>query len=457
MRLPLFLLLSASLPVPLFAQHGTIDPSFEKIPFDRWLSEGNQAHFHWGTSVGRAELSFHQRLVSDIEIKLDGRDLETRRHNGHLVFFVQITDREGARYQQHGAMELEKLAENVKAMEFRYEQRAFILPGDYQLAIVILDTGTGDHSASQSKFRVTEPRDLPTDSWRDLPSVEFIVNHESPESWFLPTIEGRLRWAADARSPVRLNVTLNVAPSSGATESHQTPSGGLPALLPTLKVISQTGSPAISEHIELLDLSRRRKVFDQNDSHELDWPRLKTSLAESNTASIDLHSLAERHQDAQFFVSEVRKTLRESSDTPCVLVVLTKSVSFESGEDLRPISLEALPPCSVFYIRYQAMRERLRDLFSDERMGRRGMGGRRGGPMPGARRDEDGPDQLAATLKPLNPRIFDIETPEQMAKALGEIERALTRVERSLTPKSYIKREPRQQAIRSEWFSRRFE
>jgi hypothetical protein len=33
-------------------------------------------------------------------------------------------------------------------------------------------------------------------------------------------------------------------------------------------------------------------------------------------------------------------------------------------------------------------------------------------------------DQLEATLKPLAPRVFDVETPEQMAKALVEIEKS---------------------------------
>jgi hypothetical protein len=71
----------------------------------------------------------------------------------------------------------------------------------------------------------------------------------------------------------------------------------------------------------------------QEEVRDLDWPRLKASLGEANTASIDIHSLAERHHDAQFFVSQVRSLIR-SSEKPCVLVVLTTPVAFESGEDL---------------------------------------------------------------------------------------------------------------------------
>jgi hypothetical protein len=35
-------------------------------------------------------------------------------------------------------------------------------------------------------------------------------------------------------------------------------------------------------------------------------------------------------------------------------------------------------------------------------------------------------DQLEATLKPLHPKVFDVETPEDMTKALEEIRKALS-------------------------------
>jgi hypothetical protein len=120
----------------------------------------------------------------------------------------------------------------------------------------------------------------------------------------------------------------------------------------------------------------------------------------------------------------VRKVLRASDkpDKPCVLVVLTNPVAFDSGEDLAPISLEALPACRVIYIRYHAPAERVRPV---DRMGGRGRGGRMGGGMGRTQRSQEIIDQLEATLKPLSPKVFDVETPEQMTKALAEIEKAL--------------------------------
>ncbi len=418
----LLLLLLGTLSLAAFGQEELLDPSFRKIPFEKWLNEREQWRVKWTAAAGRPELSFHQRLKVRIEIRVDGRDLESHRSDGRLVFLVQITDREGKRYQDHGSIELDKLDQNIKAANLEYAQQVFMLPGDYKLAVVILDTKTGDHSAILSQFRVPPPqRDPLVDAWRDLPPVEYIAHDEAPESWFLPATKGRLQWASTVKAPARLNVILNVAPSEVQPQSRRSQGGEMEALLPTLKALSQIGSPNISEHIEILDLARRRAVFKQDTAKDLDWDKLKASLGEANTASIDVHSLAERHRSAQFFLSRVRGLLRAESEGPCVLAVLTPAVSFESGEELDQISSEGLSACRIVYIRYRAPVMRMARPFEP-------MGGmRRGARDPRARTlpPHEIVDQLAGTLKPLSPRVVDVETPEQMARVFNEIEKAL--------------------------------
>jgi hypothetical protein len=412
------LLLMASL-LRASGQNGALDPAFEKIDLNQWLAQPHQAHFHFKVSVPRAELSFHQRLVSRVEIELDGRDLENRRGPGQLVFFTQVTDSAGVRYQSHESIDLSKLDENIKAVTLDYSQRAFFVPGEYQFAAAILDTATGDHAARQSAFHIDPlPRDPLSDSWRNLPPVEFIPKADSPDNWYLPAIQGRLQSRITLPAPPRIDVILNVAPSIPVRGTRPTPNSGFAALLPTLKVLTQMRPPELSENVELLDLARRRAVFQQNAIQDLDWAALKQSLGEANTASIDVHSLSDRHHDAQFFVSTVRKLLR-SPQAPSVLVVLTTAVAFESGEDLEPVSLESMPSCPVVYIRYRTARL----IANPFDQARRGRGARLGHNRPFERPGEDVIDQLQATLKPLNPKVFDVESPEQMRHAIAEIQR----------------------------------
>jgi len=399
---------------------GVLDPAFERIPFNQWLAEPAVPHFHWTVNVPRAVLSFHQRFLSRILAEVDGKDLETRRDDGELVCFFQITDAQGTRFQSHAVVDLSKLDAKIRAATVQMGQRAFLLPGDYQLAAALLDTRTGEHSTAQSKFRVAAPSSgLLLRAWRGLPAVEFVSENQSPESWYLPEIQGHMQWAAGMQTATPLNVVLNLSPSLPGLRARATPSDGLPALLPTLKFISETGSPGLAEHIEILDLARHHSVF-QTDKG-LDWPVLKSSLASANTASIDIHSLSDSHHDAQFFLTQVRRLLR-ASDKPGVLVILSTPVAFESGEDLTPISLESLPACRVFYIRYEGAPERSMNRYGAGEF--RGRGMRVGGAGPPMRLHMV--DQLAATLKPLNPKLLDVETPEEITKALTEIQKALS-------------------------------
>jgi hypothetical protein len=402
----------------LSALESNLDPAFNKVPFDEWLKDSNPSPFHWTVTGPHVELSFQQRILAQFAIRLDGRDLQDRRTHGQFVFFIQITDREGTRFQNHGVIELSKVDENVKAAYVDYTQRAFLLPGEYRVALALLDAGTGEHSVHQGQFRVpAAPREFLNAAWRGLPEVEFVGKEDTPDSWFLPEVQGHLQWAAAVHNPAQIDVILNVT-------AHHTHSSDMAALLPTLKVLTQTGSPSVGERVELFDLSRRRAALDESNVHDLEWEKLKQAMGESNTASIDVGSLSQRHQEAQFFVSQVRSVLRKAQQ-PCVLVVLTPPVAFEPGttkDELAPISTEALPACKVVYIRYRA--PVLRDRAYDPGFGGRGRVGRIERPPYPVRPLEE-IDQLEQTLKPLNPKVFDVGTPEEMTKALVEIEKDL--------------------------------
>lgn len=401
------------------------DPAFEGVSFDQWLNEPPNPHFHWKVHPPHATLSFHQRLEIPVEIEMDGRDLEGRRTHGSMLFLVQITDHQGRRYQHHYDLDLSKSDDSVGNTILKVTERAFILPGDYQLGVAAFDSTTKEHCATKLPLRIATVQEPLPGLWRSLPPVEFIRDDDEkpPDVWYLPNIEGRVEWAASIDKPQRLNVVLNVDTLSEEPARHgESANSGLPGLLPTFKLLTETGSPQVSEDVDVIDLSRRRAAFAQKDVKELDWPGLKAALAEANTASIDVHSLAERHERAQFFVSEVRRVLR-ATEGPSVLVVLSKPVTFESGEDRTPISLEALPPCKLFYIRFNRPIGERRFMNPEPR----------GAVRPswrGDRRTHDQfahlqMDQLEGTLKPLHPKVFDVSTPEEMAKALREVRNAL--------------------------------
>jgi hypothetical protein len=101
------------------------------------------------------------------------------------------------------------------------------------------------------------------------------------------------------------------------------------------------------------------------------------------------------------------------------LIVLSAPMSFGSGEDLHPIKAAKDPNQRLFYIRYRSPAPRVFPPPEESPFGRQRGAMGRGLPRPTPYAPQL--DSLEGTLKPLDPRLFDVETPEQFRKALAAI------------------------------------
>jgi hypothetical protein len=420
----LYLLLSLAAVVPIAAQSQSLDPEFTKVPFDQWFAGGRQARINWSARIFPPRLSDHQRLWTGIQLQVDGAELARRRGQGQLLMFVQVKDAAGRRFQTHESVDLEKLEEGIKSSDIIYSQRVFVMPGDYRVALALYDTATQEYSIKEEKLHVAAlDKDPLPGLWRDLPLVEIVPFAEPPDSWFLPTIRGRLRASLDTQRALSIEVIVNVTPTERFLGSRQIQDRSLGVLISTLKVISEIESRNASVNVELVDLSRQRVIYHQESVRNLDWEGMKASLAAQQPATIDVQSLENRSQNASFFVKEVERKLAGEDRTPRILIILSRPVSFEAGEDLRPIVATAYLGCKVFYLRYHYQ-------WAEQPTPLSGYSAERSGPRRGGVMLPGGParlmkaafaDQLAPLFKPLAPRLFDIETPEQFRKVFATL------------------------------------
>jgi hypothetical protein len=409
---------------PVWAESGSLDPVFAKVPFDEWLKGGGQAHFKWRAHANPAQLSMYQRLWTKIEVELDGADLAERRGKGRMLVFSQFTDEAGNRYQDHGVIELGKLEEGIRSQNLLYTQHVFVTPGEYRVAFAIFDAETGEHSVREERLRVgalkSDP--LPANAGSEFPPVEFVGASEAPDAWYQPAEKGRLHVTFAPREPVRVEIILNLTPAEDLAGNSVVQDRNLSGLIPMLKILAQAGGPDAPVSVEDLDLSRRRVTFHQDDVRPLDWKAMRQTLEEKGTGAIDLKSLEDRKHNAAFFVQEVaRKIGPPPSHPPPVIIVLSSPVSFVSKEDLHPISVDAPPGTRVFYLRYRAPSEKKNPAMMNPYEDGRPIGGfgRRRGPLQAPGNGALQIDQLANTLKPLSPHIFNIDTPEDFRKALA--------------------------------------
>jgi hypothetical protein len=424
-RLIKVLILAAAALVPWgLARCGDLDPAFAGLPLDQWLAGGEQPRMRWSVNVSHPRLSVHQRLMAEVEVRVDGAEIASRRGEGQFLVLLQLSDSQGSIYQDHLAIDLAKVKEGVAKQDVTVTFAAFVTPGQYRVAAALYDTGTREHCAKQDRLEVAPLRNDPLpDAWRSLPAVEYAPPFDPPDSWYLPSLTERLRLPLRPHSPVQIELLVNLTPSESGSSSSATQSRNLSVLIPALKVLSELDGNGARLGAELLDLARQRVAFRQEDARVLDWPALKRSLATGGAGTIDLGSLERHGQSAAFFVEEVGKVIGAPPDRPSgsgpnaqrVLIVLSSPLEFGRGVNLEPIA--GFPPdCLVFYIRYHSPPPALSERPLPARGPR--YGPRRGQPLE--RRGMDAQfDQLESTLKPLAPHLFDVETPEQFRKALA--------------------------------------
>jgi hypothetical protein len=413
-----FVLLVLAASPGLIAQRGAPDPAFSKIPFNDWMKAGEQAQIRWSVRFSMIGLSAHQRLRARIGAQVDGNEITKHSGKGRLVVLFQLSDTQGGVYQTHQMLEFKDITGDPGKVDIQYFQDVFLLPGDYSLSAVIFDTATHERSVAKRTLRVPAMKNDPLpEAWRDLPPVEFLTAVDPPDVWFQPDMGGRLNLPLETKRPVRIEVLVNASPTEFTSRVGRASNMNMAVLMPTLKVLTEVQPRNGTVSAALLDLSRRRVSFEQKIERDLDWSRMKAALSEANPNLIDVRSLENREQNAQFLVDEVkRRVAPETVDPVRIVIVLSGPMSFRSSEDLRPIDLGKGANYRVYYVRCHPFQIRPIPIGFDAPDFRRGIPGPIPLPPRGARTQID---SLERTLKPVESKLFDIDSPDQFRKALA--------------------------------------
>ncbi len=413
-RIALLILALVSAPAAALAEDGVQDPLFAKVHFDTWAGGKGQSPFKWKVEMQPVILSNHQRWLARIDVEIDGLEMESRRGHGLLFVLFQLKDADGRIYQDHGTLDLAKTEAGIKSQIITYTESAFVMPGNYPLTIGAFDTNNGDHWLRTETLKVPPFKGDPLPyAWRDLPQVEFHPPEQTPDSWYLPTVTGHLHLPVETRHPLKIDILVNLTPSERATGSQAIQDRNLSVLIPTMKALAQMELKAGSLKVESLDLTRQKVTYQQDAVRQLDWAKMRVAITSDQLGTINVKALGDRVNSAQFFETEVSKRVR----TADVLIILSSSVRFEQGMDLEPLHAEGTPDCHVYYVRYHP--PPVRYVVQPQQ-----VIGRRRVPMGASPVTQLAPtivDQLEPTLRNLRHRLFDVQNPLEMRKALAEL------------------------------------
>jgi hypothetical protein len=405
MRIALLLALFVCL---LPAQTGLRDRYFARYPFERWQSAGDTTQIRWTVRTPAARLTPYQRLAARIEIELDEKEIVKRRGHGELATLLQIEDASGKRWRTHNSFDLTRVPAETKVAALAIAQEVFLLPGDYTISVATCDSQTGEHSFLHRLLRVPPLHADPLpDAWEGLPPVEFVRAFQEPDSWFQPSLRGRLRLGLQTSRPIHIDVLLNLTPSERAANSTRSFRRNMTVLIPALKVLSGIEIANGSLDVTLLDLTRR-EVSEEKNVRGLDWMKAKSLLSETQPGVIDLQSLSARGQMTQFFRDQVLSRVRgaDGNDEMHVVIVLSAPAFYPRQNPLEPVVLEHDTRRKIFYLRYLPTPRVDLTMYTP---------GREPAPtglsLP--------PDDLERLLKPLDARILHAETPAEFRKALA--------------------------------------
>jgi hypothetical protein len=376
------------------------DPFFAQTHFAEWSAEPPVEQIPWKLRIGNTNLSTYQRISSHYLIDVDGRFFKHRTDSVDLVVMIQVRDSSGRIYQVHTVRSFDGAIPAQKKGAYFY-WRAFILPGDYDIAVAMYDTSTGKHNFARQKLHV-EPlnKDPLPEAWRDLPSLEFLqLSDKPPDSFYHPEVMGRLHLPLTPRRPVRVEILANLTGTGWSQVSHGAYGFNLVSLLPMVKAFSQMRIQGGTVNVELFDLIRRRNAFQQDNAGDLDWPRLKAAVTASDPTTVDVHALEDIPHSAAFLRKEVAARIQSGNaapDAPVVLVLISTAALFDKLNDINDTILPGECNCAVYYIRYNPLNLTFHQLLPDF-------------------------DNVKKVLKPLPIRTRVAKTPLDLRQIMAEI------------------------------------
>ena len=384
----------------------TIESIFADSPFDKWLTERPRQDVPWQVRMSADRLSFHQRLIANIQVQISGPELLKRSHDERVVLLVQVINGQGVSYRDYGLLKLDELKPEVKGSDVEFAWQAFALPGQYEVSVALWDKKSGEHNFLRRLFHVGAYKNDPLpEMWRGLDAFEFwSTKRDGPEFMFHSDIEGRLHLPLATRRPVHLEVLLDMSPAAEVFRgSFGYYNNYLAVALPMFKVFSQITPTNGWRSAAALDLIERRIPFEQNDGKDLDWQNLRKALSPANgPGTVSVKNLQNRKQSPVYLREEILRRLK-AADGPGgkpeekplhVFILIGPAMDMYVFPKLPEVETGNEEDCEIYYLQAE---------FSERHWISGGAG------------------NVEKMLKPLKIRSFEVSSADDVRHALVKI------------------------------------
>ncbi len=409
-----------SIALPLYAQKIDFDHAFNGVPFEKWLAEGPRDELPWKVNVSPAELSFHERLVTQLEIQIDGKYLLKRCCEGSAVALVQITDSQGHTYRNFASFDLRDVKSGANQYLVNFDFGAFLLPGTYHAVMALYFSGKPEHSLVLKELHVGPVKNDPLpEAWQRLPNVEFFdSDSKDVDEYYRPEMKGQLHLPVASPRPINVHMLINLTPYLIERSHSGLYKNKLAMLLPIVKAISQLDIGNGALDVAAMDFAMQQTTFEQSDVAQkgLDWKGLKDAIVRSDASTVSVRDLGVSDKEyAAFLCKELSRRLRDGDKPDSktkralrIIILVSGPMMFGSGRV--PVSV-VLPESGDYVVYY---------LKCDYRSARvpTGAGIQAMRPI----------DDIGNLLKGVKPRVLEVDSPQDFRKAVARIIAEISRM-----------------------------
>jgi hypothetical protein len=351
------------------------------------------AEIPWDVDVDTPGLRMDQRLEVPYGVRIGAKQLN-RSGNTHDLFFVTRVSSLDGEWLNEPSILRQDIAEQLPGnAAIQFSMRAFVQPGDYMLWMVLYDRTSGKHNVARRRIRVPEiDKDPLPYLFKGMPLAEFPQTRQNGDGTVLMS-SSRLSLPVTLKKPVDVQLisTLN-APEQWVRRFRMVRNHNY-ITIGALAALSQMELNQGSISIAGLDLVRHEVLFEQNDFDSVRWPALMDAMEKAQVPEISAAALEDRKNNGAFFREFLSNRIESgaSDENPLrVFIVVTSSLLFENGSDLKPIVIDGDCNCRVYHLRFRLS---VNDVF----------------------------DELEKFMKPLRPRTFNLMTARDLRKAIAEI------------------------------------
>jgi len=363
----------------------------EILPIAAWLEAGEITEIPWKLSVSPVALRMDQRLELAYQVRLAAKDLNRIGTQHQLIFISRISTLDGEWLNEPEVFRHTLNDELPKNTETQVIMRVAVKPGDYVLLLILYDHVSRKHNLAKRRIRIPEINNDPLpNAFDSLPLVEYPQRREADDPVGYPS---KLSLPVENPQPLQIEIISTLSHPEQWRSGSRILRNHVPNIVRALTALSQLELSRGTLSITGLDLVRRQLAFHQESSRSLDWKSLLEAIENATSPALNINALAGRKNNGAFFRDYLneRITAKKTPDGPKrVFIVLSESLLFAYGADLKPLRLEQDCNCVVYHLRFRLT---LQDTFDD----------------------------LAKFMKPLRPRTFNLMTALELRKAIAEI------------------------------------